>query len=192
MPEDVYVHVALARGINVGTSHQVTMDDLRGVFENLGYTGVRTLLRSGNVVFSAAAPIGPAEVTAIEAEFERVAGFTAGFVVLSGREFLEITNENPLLDIAVNPAQSLVAYVPPTADARSALAAEELEPPDPEWLAPEVMAVGKRAVYLWCPNGVSKSKVPAAFWKRVGPVYTARNLNTTSKLSEMVRARLLE
>ena len=191
MPEDVYVHVALVRGINVGTSHLVSMDDLRGVFETLGYTGVRTLLRSGNVVFSASAPVEPHGVAAIEAEFKRVAGFDAGFVVLRGREFLEITDENPLRDIAINPAQTIIAYVPPTPDARAALQAKTLNPPHADWLAPEVMAVGKRAIYLWCPNGVSKSRVPAAFWKRVGPVYTARNVNTAKKLSAMVRARLL-
>ncbi|MGH7659270.1 MAG: DUF1697 domain-containing protein, partial [Gemmatimonadales bacterium] len=43
-------HVALLRGINVGTARRVAMADLRALMESLGYTGVRTLLNSGNVV----------------------------------------------------------------------------------------------------------------------------------------------
>jgi uncharacterized protein (DUF1697 family) len=42
-------YVALLRGINVG--RPTKMEDLRTVFESLGYDGVRTVLASGNVVF---------------------------------------------------------------------------------------------------------------------------------------------
>ena len=46
-------HVALLRGINVGTAKRVAMADLRGVMTGLGYSDVRTLLNSGNLVFTA-------------------------------------------------------------------------------------------------------------------------------------------
>ena len=46
-------HVALLRGINVGTAKRVAMEDLRALMGGLGYGDVRTLLNSGNVVFSA-------------------------------------------------------------------------------------------------------------------------------------------
>ena len=44
--------VALLRGINVGRANRVTMVDLRALFETMGYIDVRTLLNSGNVVFT--------------------------------------------------------------------------------------------------------------------------------------------
>ncbi len=47
------VHVALIRGINVGHAKRVAMADLRALVEALGYGEARTLLNSGNVVFSA-------------------------------------------------------------------------------------------------------------------------------------------
>ena len=47
-------YVALLRGINVGTAKRVAMAELRALVEELGYSEVRTLLNSGNVVFSAA------------------------------------------------------------------------------------------------------------------------------------------
>ncbi len=44
--------VALLRGINVGRANRVAMVDLRALFETMGYIDVRTLLNSGNVVFT--------------------------------------------------------------------------------------------------------------------------------------------
>ncbi len=46
-------YVALLRGINVGGSNQVGMAQLKQTFERLGFTDVRTVLASGNVVFRA-------------------------------------------------------------------------------------------------------------------------------------------
>jgi uncharacterized protein (DUF1697 family) len=43
---------ALIRGINLGRAKRVAMADLRALVEGLGYGDVRTLLNSGNVVFT--------------------------------------------------------------------------------------------------------------------------------------------
>jgi uncharacterized protein (DUF1697 family) len=188
MPSHVYV--GLVRGINVGVANQVGMDDFRGVFETLGYTEVKTLLRSGNVIFSSAHPVTAAGVAAIEKQFARVAGFSAGFVILPGADFLQITDENPLLEVATDLSKLVIAYLPQTPDARAALQSESLTLPDADSLLPEVVAVGSNAVYVWCANGISNSKVPAAFWRQLGPTYTARNVNTANKLGALVRARL--
>src|SRR5260221_8591893 len=44
--------LGLIRGINVGTAKRVAMADLKIGIEAFGYTGVQTLLNSGNVVFT--------------------------------------------------------------------------------------------------------------------------------------------
>ena len=44
-------HVALLRGVNVGTGARVPMKTLKACFEELGFSGVVTYLNSGNVVF---------------------------------------------------------------------------------------------------------------------------------------------
>ena len=65
-------HVALLRGINVGTAKRVAMADLRALVEGLGYGDVSTLLNSGNVVFTVpakAAKTSPA--TRIEQALEK-------------------------------------------------------------------------------------------------------------------------
>ena len=45
-------YIALIRGINVGGHKQVKMAELKTKCESLGLRDVRTLLQSGNVVFS--------------------------------------------------------------------------------------------------------------------------------------------
>jgi len=47
-----------------------------------------------------------------------------------------------------------------------------------------------RAIYQWSPLGVSKSTVPLAFWRRVGPVATARNQRTVLRLIAELDRRL--
>lgn len=46
-------YVAFLRGINVGAHKMVKMEELRTLFESLGYKNVKTLLNSGNIVFDA-------------------------------------------------------------------------------------------------------------------------------------------
>lgn len=48
-----YAYVAFLRGINVGGHKKVSMAELKKVFEEQGFTDVKTLLNSGNVVFTA-------------------------------------------------------------------------------------------------------------------------------------------
>ncbi len=47
-------HVALLRGINVGSGARVPMKDLKALLEDLGLADVVTYLNSGNAVFSSA------------------------------------------------------------------------------------------------------------------------------------------
>jgi uncharacterized protein (DUF1697 family) len=51
-PAPHYRHVALLRGINVGGHRMIKKDELQAIFEGRGFSDVRTVLASGNVVFS--------------------------------------------------------------------------------------------------------------------------------------------
>lgn len=63
-PDAVARYVALLRGINVG-GVRVGMSDLRDEFGCLGFTGVRTVLATGNVVFDAEPDRDPSQVRAL-------------------------------------------------------------------------------------------------------------------------------
>ncbi|AIQ62265.1 hypothetical protein PSTEL_03170 [Paenibacillus stellifer] len=47
------VYISLIRGINVGGNNIVKMQELKALFEDLGFRNARTYIQSGNVVFEA-------------------------------------------------------------------------------------------------------------------------------------------
>ncbi|CAN5311466.1 DUF1697 domain-containing protein [soil metagenome] len=166
-------YVALLRGINVGSANQVAMTDLVRAFDK--YTDVATHLRSGNVVFSAAS-FTPSALIALEDDIATATGVQARVLVLSGTSFTAVAAANPLLDVATDPSRLITTFL-------------EAPKPDvsvPASLDPERMVLTDTAIYQWCPDGVSKSKVPPAFWRKVGPVATARNQRTVERLLTML------
>lgn len=46
-------YIAFLRGINISGKNKVPMAELKLIFEQQGFDGVKTLLNSGNVIFSA-------------------------------------------------------------------------------------------------------------------------------------------
>jgi uncharacterized protein (DUF1697 family) len=165
--------VALLRGINVGTSKRIAMPALRALFEGLGATNVETYLQSGNVVF--AGSLTPAALeAAVAAEF----GVTPRVLVLTAAEVRRVASENPLLESGADPSRLFVYFV----DAVPA----SIEPPD--GIEPEVVAVGKHAVYQWSPDGIGKTKIPPRFTKSLGPTATARNQRTVEALLALLDA----
>jgi uncharacterized protein (DUF1697 family) len=166
--------VALLRGINVGTAKSVSMAELAKVFEGLGFDRVKTVLRSGNVVFSSRGALPADAVASIEAAILAATGVRSSVLVLSGGDFAAIAAQNPLLDVATDGSKSFVTFV--------AAMPKGLEVPDAATIAPEILAIGGGAVYQWMPNGSQQTKVPKSFWKQFDSPVTARNWNTVQKL----------
>ena len=79
--------VALIRGIGPGDPRKSNAS-LRGVLEELGYADVRSVISSGNVVFTSPASDADALGDRIEAAWPELRGFTAPTIVRS-REQIE-------------------------------------------------------------------------------------------------------
>lgn len=172
--------VALIRGINVGRAKRVAMADLRSLVENLGYRDVRTVLNSGNIVFTV--PPGARDDAAIRIEHALASrlGITARVTVLTAAELTAAMGANPLGDIADNPSRLLVFVLTNPPD-RS-----KLKPLLEQTWTPEAIAVGRRVAYLWCPAGILESPLAAAVGKTLGDAVTARNWATMAKLNALV------
>jgi uncharacterized protein (DUF1697 family) len=165
--------VALIRGINVGTAKRVSMADLKTAVERLGYGDVRTVLNSGNVVFRGAN--GAHAARRIERAMETKVGVPARVVVLETREVEAIVAENPLVERATNFSRLMVA-VPIDGDVSI------LEPLlDEDW-SPDVLALGRRAAYVWHPEGILESRLAKALLRTHGRALTVRNWATFTKL----------
>ncbi len=178
--------VGLVRGINVGPTTAVAMSDLVASFEEAGFTGVRTLLRSGNVVFEVSGKLGASgddRASAVEGGLTKRSGVSARVLLLPEEEFRRVAAGNPLLDDGDDFSKLVVTF----------LGAEPmpgaLDVPSPESIAPEIVVVGRQAIYQWCPLGVSKTRLTAAFWRQLSPAATARNWRTVLRILGELDAR---
>lgn len=173
-------HVALIRGINVGRAKRVAMADLRALVESLGYRDVRTLLNSGNVVFTAPRAVPSEAGPRIEKAIAARLNVTARVTVLTAAELAEAVAKNPLLEVATNPSRLLVGVLASPADRA------RLEPLTRKGWAPEALALGARVAYLWCPEGVLASRLAEAVGRELRDAVTTRNWTTMSKLQALL------
>lgn len=169
------IHVALLRGINLASKRRVAMADLRVWLTDLGYTDVRTLLQSGNAVFST-----NKRPAAVRKELEKAlathAGFTIDCVLRTAAELRAVVDANPFGDVATDPSRYLVSFL----DMPGKWPALDLTA-----FEPERVHLAEREAYFWVPGGIQKSKILAAFPARKGEVATVRNWNTVTKLLAM-------
>ena len=171
--------IALLRGINVGTAKRVAMADLKKLVEGLGYGNVRTLLNSGNVVFTGPNSAGKDAGAKIEKAIATRLGVTSRVTVIDAATVHDAIG-HPLGKVAKEPRRLLVAVLASAAD-RSLLAPLAKQ----KW-TPEALAIGDRVAWLWVPNGQIESPLAIATWKALGDRVTARNLATMLKLQAMV------
>ena len=172
--------VALIRGINVGRAKRVAMADLRAMVADLGYGDVRTLLNSGNVVYTVPNEAGDAAAARIEDGIARKLGVSAKVVVVSAGELATVVADNPFQGLADDPARFLVSFLSDPADLA------KLGPLTRQDWAPDALALGRRVAYLWCAKGVLDSKMAGAVGRLLGDAATTRNWATVTKLHALL------
>jgi uncharacterized protein (DUF1697 family) len=176
--------VALLRGINnIGKAKRVPMVELRALLSGLGYTGVATLLNSGNVVFRAPGGTPPKHSANIAVALLTQLKVEVPVIVKSASELGAILSENPIKAEADEHSRFLVAFVQDTKVLSSLAFIEPLVVP------PEEFAVGKSAAYLLCAMGIAESKAGRALIGRAGKSATTRNLATVVKLYALANER---
>jgi uncharacterized protein (DUF1697 family) len=179
----VTTHIALIRGINVGRNKRVAMADLRALLADLGYGDVRTLLQSGNAVFTA--PGSAADVaTAVETAMTERLKVTARVLVRSKAQLSKAIDSDPFGERAAEGSKHFLGFLDRTPSKATVDAVPQLAE-DADTAPDEARFVGGH-LYLWCPNGISKSTLWQVNWdKALGTAVTLRNWNTVSKLLEL-------
>ena len=157
--------VALLRAVNVGGTGKLPMSDLKAMCEASGFSGVRTYIASGNVVFTS----GKSETAvkkALEAKLEAYAGKPVGVLVRSAAELQAVLRDNPFPKAPANRTVAVFLDHAPPADTLAAIRGRK----------DEQIGLGTREIYIHYGDGMAKSKlvVPAA---KTG---TARNINTVA------------
>lgn len=171
--------VALLRGINVGKAKRIPMADLRALLGELGYTGVVTLLNSGNAVFQADQGTPAKHAAAISEAIASKLQIEVPVIVKSAPELSAIVAGNPWSGSVLDPARLLVAFV------QDAQALPGLETIGCLTVPPEEFAVGRHAAYLHCVTGILESKAGEALLGKAGKTATTRNWATVLKLQDL-------
>jgi uncharacterized protein (DUF1697 family) len=159
-------YVCLLRGVNVGGHKKVKMEELRKTFESLGYTNVRTVLQSGNVLFDAKAR---------PRDLESHLGTPV--VLRTTDEIRKVIAANPFPQEAEDdPGHLLVVFL------STPLPSDEIlrKTATPA----EKFVVHGHEIYIYFGNGAGRSKLADSLTeKKLGVVPTARNWNTVNKLT---------
>ncbi|UUU30102.1 DUF1697 domain-containing protein [Streptomyces sp. CA-210063] len=178
-------YAALLRGINVGGSKKVPMADLRTLLTGLGHTGVATYLQSGNVVFTSDHGDEDSLATEITTAIEKHFGFTVD-VLVRDHAYLESVREAcPFPAAELEGKQLHVTYF------SEPVGEDRFESIDQQAFLPEEFRLGDRALYLYAPDGLGRSKLAETLSKPrllKGLVATTRNWNTVVKLAELTKA----
>ena len=178
-------YAALLRGINVGGNRKVPMADLRTLLTDLGLDDVRTHLQSGQAVFASGHGDEESLAGEIARALEKRFGFGVDVIVRDHAYLRAIADACPFPASDLEPKQLHVTYVsaPVTPDRFAEI--------DQEAYLPEEFRLGDRALYLYAPTGLGRSKLAEHLSKpriNKGVIATTRNWNTVVKLVEMTGA----
>jgi len=167
--------IALLRGVNLG-KRQVVMSELRGLVEGAGYSNVRTLIASGNLILDA-----KQKGAKLEAALEKLIldglGLKTDVFVRDASELDAIIATNPFKAFTKANATFMVVNfmrAPATADEMAAMQRTSL--------AGEEISQGERCLYIKFPQGQGPSKL------KLPKLGSARNWNTVLKLADALSA----
>jgi len=178
------MRIALLRGVNVGGNKKVAMADLKAMIEGLGFTNVKTLLQSGNVVFEGGDRTDSDLEVLLEAEAEKRLGLVSKFVVRGPRAWRAMIDANPLPDEAAREPSRFIVNV-----AREAVTPEMMAMIRATATPGEKVEAGDRCVYAFFGDGIADSKAALVFGKKgLGLTSTGRNWNTVRKIAELIGA----
>ena len=173
--DGVGAYVALLRGVNVGGRRKLSMESLRDVFYVLGFDAVRTVVQSGNVLFTSAEP---PDAEAIERAIERTCGLAATVLLRTAEQFRNVVETVPFDSIEL--ATVHVGFL------RDRAKADLLDAIDAARFAPERVILRGTEVYFSLPDGMGRAKLPPAVDRKLTTPMTVRNWNSVNRLCALL------
>ncbi len=176
-------YVSILRGINVSGQKKVNMKELKALYEELGFTQVRTYIQSGNVVFESS-PAKPQDLAKqIEEKIADKYKFDVPIIIRDAEEWENTRKANPFLAKDNSQLDKLhVTFLSeePTQAHLDKVATYRYEPD-------EFIIVGKD-VYVYCPNGYGNTKLNNTFFEnKLKVTATTRNWKTVNELANLIK-----
>jgi uncharacterized protein (DUF1697 family) len=168
------LQAALLRGVNLG-KRKVIMSELREVCEAAGFTEVRTLLASGNLIVKSKLTGAKLEAK-LEKVIEDGLGLKTDVFVRDADQLDALIAANPFKAFTkANSTFMVVNFM------RGPASKAEMEAMQKTSLTGEEIAQGKDCLYMKFPNGQGPSKL------KLPKLGSGRNWNTVQKLAAALR-----
>lgn len=174
--------VVLLRGVNVGKANRVPMEQFRSLLEELGFTDVRTLLNSGNAVFTATRRSASAHARAIAKTLQVRLGVTVPVIVKAHAEVSSIVSQCPITPPDNHHSRFLIVFSQNDGELQALKVVASLAE------SPDRFVIGERGAYLYCVRGILESKAANALLGKAGRTVTTRNWATVLKIKELLDA----
>lgn len=173
------IYIALLRGINVSGQKIIKIDELRKLFETLGFGNVKTYIQSGNIIFNYQIDSPEKIIKSVEKKIKEVFSFDVTVIIRTNDELRKIIHSNPYLK--TKPVEKLyVAFLSETSSN------DNIEKLLPYKSKTEEFSLTGKEMYLYYPDGSGRSKLTNNIIEsKLGVKATTRNWNTTTKLFEM-------
>lgn len=175
-------YIVLLRGINVGGHKKILMADLRNLFEDLGFTNVRTYIQTGNIIFDYPAKDNNITLARkIEKKILNCYDFEVPVMVRTNEELNDIVNNNPYWkkkEISIDRLHLSLLEKTPTVENLDKLKAVDY--------SPDQYFILNKCVYLYCTNPYHNSKLSNNYIEnKLKTKATTRNWKTILKLLEL-------
>jgi uncharacterized protein (DUF1697 family) len=171
--------IALLRSVNVGGTGRMNMTELATVLTKNGYADVKTIVQTGNVLFTSPAACDAKLEAKLEAIIAKAFAAAPAIIARTPAEWRAIVAKNPFPDEAENDPAHLVVMAMKSVPAPAAVKALAAAITGPETLR----AIGKQ-LYIVYPGGQGTTKFTGALIERkLGMAGTMRNWNTVLKIA---------
>jgi uncharacterized protein (DUF1697 family) len=173
-------YVAFLRAINVG-GHIVKMDQLRKLFETLGFANVSTFIASGNVIFDAASKSAPGLEKKISSALEKALGYPVATFIRTGAEIARIAECKVFKPSELGEGSLFVCLLPDVISASEKKMIAAMETPV------DALRVDQREIYWRAAQNFRDAQFsPAKMEKKLGKPATFRNVTTMRKIAAIL------
>lgn len=173
-------YISLLRGINVGGHKRIKMEDLRKLYESLGFKNVQSYIQSGNVLFQTSESNRQKLITAIEQKIEHVYGYHVTIIIKTAEEVQAALKKVPFKNI--DESKLMIAFL------SEKPSKPDMTPIEDVMIESEEAQLIGDVLYLYFPQGSARSKLSTnLIEKKLDVSSTIRNWRSTNKLLSMAQ-----
>jgi len=175
-------YISILRGINVSGQKKIRMEDLKALYEGLGFSRIITYIQSGNVIFKTAPGLRISGLSEkIEKAIEEKYHFHVPVIIRTDNEINRILSSNPFLKEQGIILEKLhVTFLEKKPEPIDIKEIQKFNFP------PDAFHIIGKEVYLYCLGGYGNTKLSNTFFENKLRVRaTTRNWNTVGKLVEL-------